>query len=126
MDEHLKRCSKCGYLSLKGNFHKKSRSKDGLTPRCKPCRNFFRKKYYNEHYDLEINRRRKNRVDNEEKINVYNKNKRELDSNFKLVCNLRSRTSSAFKSENNKEMNKTIHFLGFSHSFFQRWFIHQL
>ena len=40
--------------------------------------------------------------------------KGELDLNFKLVCNLRSRTSSALKSKNNKKMNKAIDFLGCS------------
>ena len=52
--------------------------------------------------------------------------KRELDLNFKSVCNLRSRTSSAFKSQNVRKTNKTFDLLGCSHSFFQRWIIHQL
>ena len=43
----------------------------------------FQKKKYNEHNDLEINRRRNNRVDNKGKIYDCNKGKRELDLNFK-------------------------------------------
>ena len=70
--------------------------------------NLLEKKYFDDHYDLEITRRRKYRVDNEEKTNDYNKKKRESDLYFKLVCNLRSRTSSAIKSKNNKKMNKTF------------------
>ena len=33
----MKRCPKCGILSLKSNFHEKSRSKDGLIAHCKFC-----------------------------------------------------------------------------------------
>ena len=43
MDD-IKRCSKCGIISLKSNFHKKPRSTDGLTPHCKLCRKIFIKK----------------------------------------------------------------------------------
>ena len=124
MDDDLKRCSKCENIQLKGNFHEKSRSKYGITPHCK--RKILRKKYYDEDYDLEINRRRKYRVDTKEKINDYNKKTRESDLNFKLVCCLRSRTSSAFKSKNIKKTNKTFDLLGCSLSFFRRWIIHQL
>ena len=60
------------------------------------------------------------------KLNEYCKNRREKDLNFKLACNLRSRTSSAFKSQEVKKKNKTFDLLGCSHSFFQRWIIHQL
>ena len=60
------------------------------------------------------------------KINDYNKKERELDLNSKVSCNLRSRTSSAFKSKNIRKMNKTLDSLGSSHSFFKNWIIHQL
>ena len=63
MDD-IKLYSECGILSLKSNFHKKSRFSYGLKPHCKLCQKFYRKKYYNEHYDLETKRRRKYRVDN--------------------------------------------------------------
>ena len=63
-NEMMKLCSECGKISLKSNFHKKSRSKDGLIPHCRPCRKIYRKKFYNDNFDLEVNRRRKYRVDN--------------------------------------------------------------
>ena len=72
MDD-VKRCSQYGLISLKSNFLRESRSEDGLTPHCKPCQKIYRKKYYNELYDLEINRRRNYRVDNKETMNEYNK-----------------------------------------------------
>ena len=33
----VKKCSICGNLVLKGNFHKKSSSKDGMLSQCKSC-----------------------------------------------------------------------------------------
>ena len=48
------------------------------------------------------------------------------DLNFKLACNQRSRTSKAFESQNVRKVYKTNDLLGCSHSFFQRWIIHQL
>ena len=38
------------------NFHRDIKKSDGLTPCCKLYRITYRKKHYNEHYDLEINR----------------------------------------------------------------------
>ena len=52
--------------------------------------------------------------------------RKELDLNFKLACNLRSRTSSVFKSQNIRKTNKTFDLLGCSHSFFKNWIIQQL
>ena len=40
----VKKCSKCGIVKLKSNFHKNKKSSDGLNPNCKVCR----KNYYNE------------------------------------------------------------------------------
>ena len=102
---------------------KKSRSKDGLTPHCKLCQKLYKKRFYNEHYDLKIIIRREYRVDIK-KID-YNKRKKELVLNFKIACNLRTRNYKAFRSQNFRKTNKTIDLLGCSHSFFQRWIIHQ-
>ena len=85
--------------------------KDGLNPFCKFCR----RGYYNENFDKIKNFRKQ-----------YDENRKESGLNFKLACNLRSRTSTAFKSQNSRKINKTFGLLGCSHSFFQRWIIHQL
>ena len=45
---------------------------------------------------------------------------------FPLVCNLRSRSSIAFKNQKNKKSKKTFDLLGYSHSFLQKWIINQL
>ena len=33
----IKKCSKCGIISLKSNFHKNKKSNDGLVSQCKCC-----------------------------------------------------------------------------------------
>ena len=40
----FKKCSKCGIISLKINFHKVRKKNDGLFQHCKPCRKVCRKK----------------------------------------------------------------------------------
>ena len=33
----IKKCSKCGIVKLKSNFHKNKKSSDGLNKHCKNC-----------------------------------------------------------------------------------------
>ena len=39
---------------------------------------------------------------------------------------MRSRTNKAFKSQNVRKTNKTFDLLGFSHSIFKSWILHQI
>ena len=125
MDD-VKKCSKCENILLKSNFHKNKNMSDGLQPHCISCKKQYRKKYYIENRDLELECNKKYRSDNKDKINKYFKNRKKSDLNYKITCNLRSRTSTAFKSQNVRKPNKTFDLLGCSHSFFKRWIIHQL
>ena len=122
----VKKCSECEIISLKINFHKDKTKIDGLKANCIFCR----KKYSLENRDRIVNNRKLYNKQNRNKINTrlkeYFKNRKESDMNFKLACNLRSRTSTAFKSQNVRKINKTFNLLGCSHSFFKRWIIHQL
>ena len=43
MDEGLKKCSKCKTITLKSDFHKNTKSKDGLHSSCIPCRKKYGK-----------------------------------------------------------------------------------
>ena len=45
--ELIKKCLKCGNISLKINFHKDKNREDGLQPYCICCRT----QYYNENRD---------------------------------------------------------------------------
>ena len=42
----VKKNSKCGFISIKINFHTDIKIYDVLTPHCKLCRKPYRKKYY--------------------------------------------------------------------------------
>ena len=37
VNDLVKKCSKCGNVSLKSNFHKNTKSKDGIQSQCKFC-----------------------------------------------------------------------------------------
>ena len=53
--ELVKKCSRCVIISLKSNFHRQSKSKNGLQPQCKRCLKLHRGKYYEKNYGLEKN-----------------------------------------------------------------------
>ena len=106
-NEILKKCCRCQNILSKSNFNKDNKRRDGVQSICIKC---F-KDYHN-------NRK--------ERRSILDKERRKSDINFKLVCNLRSRTSKAFKAQNVRKTNKTLDLLGCSHSFFKRWIIHQL
>ena len=113
---------KCGIVSLKSNFHRNNTRNDGLYNQCKVCK----KDYYNKNRDRLLNKQKFHTKENREKIRFYEKNRKKTDLNFKIACNLRSRTSSAFKSQNVRKTNKTFDLLGCSHSFFKNWIVYQL
>ena len=83
-----------------------------------------KQKFYNEE-----NRNHKNEYQkiynkqNQSKINLYRKNRKETDLNFKLACNIRSRTSEAFKAQNIRKINKAFDLLGCSPNFFKKWIL---
>ena len=122
----VKKCSKCGIVKLKSNFHKDKKSKDGLTSHCRVCKSHYNKNYYNKNRDSELERRKKYISQNRGKINEYVKNKMKTDLNFKLASYMRNRLYKAYKAQNVMKTNKTFDSLGCSHSFFKSWIIHQL
>ena len=99
---------------------------DGFQPECKFCT----KKYYSGNRDLLVSNQRlydkQNRDKNNTRTNLYIRITKESDLNFKLACNLRSRTYQAFKFQNVRKLNKTFGLLGCSYSFFQNWIVLQL
>ena len=44
----IKKCSKCGIVNLKSNFHKNKNMNDGLQAHCISCVQQKQKQYYNE------------------------------------------------------------------------------
>ena len=52
-------------------------------------------------------------------INFFEQNRRASDLNFKLACNLRSRTNKVFESQKVRKTNKKFDLLGCFQSFFK-------
>ena len=126
----VKKCSKCGIVKLKSNFHKNNNRKDGLQSRCKFCVN----EYYLKNIDEIILKTRdwsKNNPEkvkqnqkkcneqNKEKRNVYLKNKRETDINFRLISNTRNRIYKSLKGMTKQTSTKEI--LGIDIDTYRKW-----
>ena len=105
--ELVKKCCVCKNILLKSNFNRNKTKRDGVQSICIIC---F-KQYHN-------NRK--------ERRSILDKERRKTDFNFKLISNIRTRTSNAFRSQNIKKSNKTKKLLGCSISFFKKWIIYQL
>ena len=91
-NEILKKCCRCQNILLKFNFNKDNKRRDGVQRICIIC---F-KDYHN-------NRK--------ERRSILDKERRKTDLNFKLVCNLRSITTKAFKAQNVRKTDKTFELL---------------
>ena len=122
----VKKCCRCKHILLKSNFSRNTKSKVGLQTQCIFCKSDYNKNYYIENHDSALECRKKYRFQNRGKINEHIKNTMKSDLNFKLACNLRSKTNKAFKSQNVRKTNKTFNLLGCSHSFFKNWINHQI
>ena len=122
----VKKCCVCKNISLKSNFNKNTKSKDGLQSQCRYCANDYNKNYYNKNHDSELERCKMYNFQNRGKINEYIKNRMKSDLNFKLARYMRSRLYKAYKAQSVRKTNKTFDLLGCSHSFFKNWIIHQL
>lgn len=80
----MKQCTKCKVKKPLSEFHKKSKAKSGLNPRCKVCVGEDTKKYYNSNRDKILKKSNEYRTNNRDKIN---KKKREY-SKYKWENNL--------------------------------------
>ena len=101
---------------------KNKAKKDGYRSESRSCCTEF---YYNKREQLLNNMKNQNKQ-NRKKINLYEKNKRKIDSNFKLAHNIRVRTRQAFKSQNVEKLNKTFDLIGCSQTFLRKWILYQL
>ena len=92
---------------LKSNFNRKKTKRDGVQGICIIC--------FKQYHNIRKERR-----------SILDKQRRKTDFNFKLISNIRTRTSNAFRSQNIKKSNKTKKLIGCSNSFFKNWIIYQL
>ena len=140
----MKRCSKCDNEKELSEFNFRKDTQRYRT-QCRDCIKLINKEYqtmnkdkikirrkeYSEKtknlkrvYDIDYRERNREKIKNYKKH--YMRKRKESDLNFKLICNIRTRTNKAFISQNIKKTNKTIDLLGCSPEFFRRWIVHQL
>ena len=108
MDEDLKRCSSCGNVSLKSNFHKDRTRKNGYRSECKFCVTEYNKNYYNKNRDLELERCKK-----------YKNNKYKTDINFRLIKRTRNRLYEALNGKS--KSSSTLDILGIDIETYRKW-----
>ena len=143
--ELVKKCLKCGNISLKSNFHKNKNTNDGFQPYCKSCI----KKYYLENRDRLLdkhkcyNKENRGRIkeyqmknhdriknynkqyfkQNKKKINEtrrqYEKNKIKTDANFRLIRNTRRRIHHALNGKTKSLSTRDI--LGIDIETYKKW-----
>ena len=70
----VKKCSKCGNVSLKSNFYKDSIKKDGYKSECRICS----QEYYYANKDRLLNNRKTYAKQNRAKLNLYQKREERL------------------------------------------------
>lgn len=134
-----KTCTKCKENKQFDHFNKRSKSKDGLMPKCKLCcKNYITNWINNQGKDYNINRKQKYAnltVEEKETLSIKDKNKRAVetikdknnrnkkcrenkkrryntDNNYKLRESLRSRINHAIK--NNQKAGSAVDDLGCS------------
>ena len=131
----VKKCLKCGIISLKSNFQKNKNRKDGLQSHLKFCVNEYYLKN-NEKFILKTRDWSKNNPEkvkqnqkkyieqNKEKRNIYLKNRRETDINFRLIGNTRNRIYKSLKGMTKQSTTKEV--LGIDVDLYKKWIEFQM
>ena len=108
----VKKCLKCGNISLKSNFHKNRNSKDGLFSYCKSCVIQKQRIYDNENRERIIKRHKGYYLKNRDQIlaqnKIYTNNRYKTDVNFRLICRTRSRINNSLKGMTKQSSTKEI------------------
>lgn len=104
-----KTCKTCLQTKPLEYFYKSLSNKDGLNKSCKECvKNKVREYKKNNKEKIKIYKE-KYRLLNKDKINnrrrSYSKNKKAQDPLYKMICNIRSRTSKIFRDYDNQLSN---------------------
>lgn len=105
-------CNKCLLSQSNDSFYIKSGKLDST---CKVCRLEQKKDYYIKNSDLIKQKRKNYYYNNKDKVRAseskYRKKRREIDNEFKLLCNIRNHINQFLRSG---KINKTIQYLGCS------------
>lgn len=82
----MKRCSKCGELKSESEFCKDSRSKDGLSYRCKACTHQYMQHYYEQNKTVLIQRGKDYRKTHPEKQRDRSQRAKYVMNGLKSKC----------------------------------------
>ena len=119
----VKKCIKCGIISLKSNFHRKLKSSDGLQPHCKSCVIQKQRIYDSENRERIISRNKDYRLKHYDKImapkKIYTNNRYKTDIIFRLICKTRSRIYKTLKGMTKK--SSSINILGINIDLYRKW-----
>ena len=119
----VKKCSKCGIVKLKSNFHKNNKSKDGLFSYCKYCVIQKQRIYDSENRERIINRKKCYYLKNRDQImaqnKIYTNNRYKTDINFRLICKTRSRIYKSLKGM--IKQSSSINILGIDLATYRKW-----
>ena len=119
MGEDFKKCSKCKTTSLKSDFHKNTKSKNGLQSYCITCKKDYGKKYNLENQD----RIKRYFSENRSKISALEKfflnNRYKTDIKFRLKKKTRNRIYQSLKGMVKSSSTKDI--LGIDIETYKRW-----
>ena len=110
----MKTCTKCKQTKAFTEFNKRSRSRDGLSYRCRMCHNIASLTWGQNNRDKVHASQKKYRDKPEikKRLNAQRRKRRKTDTNFRLLRNLRSRLRKALKGKNKSA--STIILLGCS------------
>jgi hypothetical protein len=121
----MKVCIKCKVEKELNQFHKNNIYKDGLIKTCKTCRKLYHlnnKEKFIERAKIWVENNKDKRInwlkENKNKISItaskYNKERKKIDSLFKLSTNTRSLISKSFSQNGYSKNSKTYQILGCS------------
>ena len=124
-----KKCGCCGgaYPATKEYYASNKKGKFGLYSKCRECVRVYRKKYDSENHESEIERKRKWKADNPNKVKAhdekyrktdkrkkyvsdYMRNRKNQDPIFKLTNNIRKQMCSALRGT--RKSAKTLELIG--------------
>ena len=119
----VKKCSKCGIVKLKSNFHKRLKSSDGLFAQCKCCVIQKQRIHDFENRERIIIRNKDYRLNNHDKImaqkKIYTNNRYKTYVNFRLICKTRSRIYETLKGMT--KQSSSINILGIDIDLYRKW-----
>ena len=119
----IKKCSKCGIISLKSNFHKNKKYSDGLVSQCKCCLIQKQRIYESENRER-INIRNKDyQLKNHDRImaqkKIYTNNRYKTDIDYRLIRKTRSRIYKSLKGMT--KQSSSINILGIDINLYRKW-----